>query len=82
MIQTFRTSRTLKSVTEGDLNGVFQLLEVTNDGATDVDFTPNAMGSGFMGDPIPVKAGTTRTIPLSVYNFKATGAITIVAYRL
>lgn len=77
--------KVFKDVTEGviDYHGNYVLIEVTNDTASDVDFTINDFREqGHIGDTIPVKAGTTRQIPMAVYNFVASNTVTVVAYGL
>lgn len=72
--------------TSGILNGSNIYVEVTNSNLTDVIFYANdfpSQGHPTNGDPtkgIPILAGTTRAIPMTVYNFTATGAVTVVAY--
>jgi hypothetical protein len=78
-----RDVRVLKDITEADFERFSPVyMEVTNNGAEDVEISLNDFS--FQGHPasegIPIKAGTTRNIPMRVYNFKATGAVTVVAY--
>lgn len=69
------------TVTEIDKHGNFSLIEVTNDGDEPVEFHVNDFThQGHSGDMIPIPAKTTRVIPLVVYNFHATGIVTVVAY--
>lgn len=81
-----RTVKVLSNVTSGDIGTPFVSVEVTNSNATDVTLYVNhfpEQGHATVGDPlqgIPIKAGTTREIPMIVYNFVATGAVTVVAY--
>jgi hypothetical protein len=64
-----------------DEHGNFGYIEVTNDTASAVDFLVNDYPEqGHQGTAIPIKANTTRPIPLTVYKFKATGVVTVVAY--
>lgn len=82
----FREVQVLSNVSNGKLNVASSYIEVTNGGGSDVtiyvnDFPTN--GHPTNGDPskgILIKAGTTREIPMLVYNFVATGAVTVVAY--
>ncbi len=82
----FRSVKVLEDVSEGviDKSGAYPLVEVTNGGASDVKFFPNDFPE--FGKPanygIPIKAGQTRTIPMAVYNFTASGPVTVVAYRM
>jgi hypothetical protein len=78
----FRTVQVLSNVTDGTLNGNTLLIEVTNPGGTDVTIRLNNFPEQGhpASDPIPVKAGSTREIPMRVYNFTASGAVTVVAY--
>lgn len=77
-----RTVKVLENVTSGDLGMDYVMVEVTNNGGSPVKFFPNDYPE--QGHPategIPVKNGETRQIPMLVRNFKASGAITIVAY--
>ncbi len=80
----FRYHKTLSNVTSGDLGTQFLVVEVTNGGITDVlfygnDFTEQGHPPG---EGIPIVAGTTREIPLTIYNFKASGPVTVVAYAM
>lgn len=80
-----RKVKVFKAVTEAiiDEHGNFGYIEVTNDTAVEVAFTVNHYPEhGRVGVAIPVKAGTTRTIPLAVYKFTASGVVTVVAYGL
>jgi hypothetical protein len=70
------------SGTFGNESGGFKYVEVTNDTAGTVNVSFNSYpDQGHNADAIPVKAGTTRNIPLAVYNFTATGSVTVVAYK-
>jgi hypothetical protein len=63
--------------------GAFLYHEVTNDTASDVEFEVNAnREGGHPGAKIPIKAGTTRALPLALYKFKASGALTVVSYGM
>jgi hypothetical protein len=84
----FRSHAVFEGVTEGvlDSHGAYLYAEVTNDGQSDVYFFPNPILPSGIANPavpagIPIKAGTTRAIPMSLYTFKASGPVTVVAYR-
>jgi hypothetical protein len=82
----FREVQTFYSVTTGTLDRQASYVEVTNNGSTDIIFYPNDFPNS--GHPtanvaskgIPVKAETTREIPMLLFNFVASGPITLVAY--
>ena len=81
----FRTVKVLEEVTEADLDqsGAYVFLEVTNNGTSDVKFYVNDFAhQGVKEQGIPIKAGTTRVIPMQIYKFRATGPVTVVAYRM
>lgn len=82
----FRSYTILSDVTVGELDkhGACIYVEVTNDGTTDALFFPNSFpNQGHQNlHGIPVKAGTTRQIPLAVYNFKSTVPVTVIGYRM
>lgn len=84
----FRSNKVFENVPANQLTtidnyGAFLQVEVTNDTAGTVKFYPNQFeGQGHKGDGIPIKAGQTRIIPMAVYNFKADGVVTVVAYRM
>lgn len=66
-----------------DPSGAFIFVEVTApSGGGNVDFYPNVDLPFQPGGGITVAAGTTRQIPMTVYNFKATGNCTVIAYRM
>lgn len=66
-----------------DNRGNFGYLEVTNNTDSEVKFIVNEYADqGHRGAGIPIAPNTTRAIPLAVYKFRATGAITVVAYGL
>lgn len=67
---------TPNELVELDFQGSFILSEVTSD--SDIIFYPNKQNPSQNG--IPVKAGTTRQIPLRIYDFKADGNCTVVLY--
>lgn len=78
----FRFYRTIEYDTPNEiveLNhwGSFILAEVTAEGS-DIIFYPNKQNPTQNG--IPVKDGTTRQIPLRLYDFKASGNCTVVLY--
>lgn len=79
----FRKVKVFKNVTEAtvDMHGNFVYVEVTNAGSTEVEFLVNDFkDQGHIGVGIPISAGQTRTIPMAVYAFSATGKVTVVAY--
>lgn len=83
LVAGFRKIKVFREVTEAEIDrsGAFIFIEVTNDNASDVDFTVNDFRSqGHSPVSIPIKAGTTRQIPLAVYHFTATAPVTVVAY--
>lgn len=86
MIAGLRKVRVFEGVTEAtlDRHGSYIYLEVTNAGGSEVKFYPNDFEE--QGHPatagIPIAPGTTRTVPMTVYNFKASGAVTVVAYGM
>jgi hypothetical protein len=83
----FRSYKTI-SYTTGlitlDDKGSYIYAEVTNGGAADITFSPNIYPENGLADGggITVKVGTTRSIPMIIYNFQASGACTITAYRM
>lgn len=80
-----RKVRVFNGVTEGevDRHGSYGYIEVENPGAKDAEFMVNEfLHQGHPGTTIKIKAGTTRAIPLTIYNFKSTEAVNIVAYGL
>ena len=82
----FRDVQVFSNVVSGSLATVSQYIEVTNSNATDTIIYLNDFPE--QGHPtldiaskgIPIKAGTTREIPMQVYNFSATNAVTVIAY--
>jgi hypothetical protein len=81
-----RSVLVLPAANAGTLGTQYIYVEVTNDTASDIIFYPNDFGSqghpaaGLVSQGIPIKAGTTREIPMAVYNYTATGNVTVVAY--
>jgi len=81
-----RNVQVLTSVSSGTLGTPSMYVEVTNNNATDIliyinDYPDQGHPTaGVASQGIPIKAGTTREIPMYVYNFTATGAVTVVAY--
>jgi hypothetical protein len=78
-----RKVKVFEEVTEGELDrqGSFGYVEVTNKGVSECYFIPNDFPEhGHTGVGIPVKSGETRHIPMTVYKFTATAAVTVVAY--
>lgn len=85
----FRKYVTINYTTPGqsqdiDPHGSAVYIEVTNAGGSDITFYPNIYPDQGLapGAGIPVKAGTTRVIPMMVLNFQATGNCTVVAYMM
>jgi hypothetical protein len=62
--------------------GMHVIIEVTANETADINFFPNIAEGWANGGGIPVKAGQTRQIPMTVYNFQADGDCTVVAYGL
>jgi hypothetical protein len=80
-----RKVRVFTDATEAivDEHGNFGYVEVTNATGATVDFKVNDYPeNGHKGVSIPIPAGTTRAIPLVVYKFTASSAVTVVAYGL
>lgn len=77
----FRQHKVVTGV-EGVLGPQYIYLEVTNNSGTDVLFylinSPEQVGPATNG--IPIKAGTTRPVPMMALAFTASGAVTVVAY--
>ena len=79
-----RTVLVIPNANAGELGTQFIYVEVSAD--TDVIFYPNDFPTqghptkGVVSCGIPIKAGTTREIPMLVYNYTATGNVTVVAY--
>lgn len=82
----FRKSRVFEHVTPDleyvlDNRGAFLYHEVTNHTASPVYFTPNDFPeNGNRGAHIPIPPNETRTIPMAVYKFTASGDVTVVSY--
>lgn len=72
---------TPNQVVEIGKHGSYVFIEVTA-GNSDIDFFPNPDLPAEYGGGIPVKQNTTRQIPMTVYNFKASGNCTVIAYKL
>jgi hypothetical protein len=71
-------------ITFGRAQGNILYAEVTNKTASDIDFTVNHFPEN-VGTPavaIPIPANTTRAIPMTLYRFKASGVVTVVAYGM
>jgi len=68
----------------GTLGTQYAYIEVTNDTGADVLLYLNDFPEGGhpATDGIPIKAGTTRPIPVTCYNFVASGTVTVVAYGM
>ena len=65
----------------GNGRGSVLYTEVTNGTASEVKFTVNSFPEqGHNGVPIPIPPNTTRALPIQLYNFKADGVVTVVAY--
>lgn len=84
----FRDVQVFVGVTSGTVTSASQYIEVTNNGSTDVSIYLNDYPDqghptkGMSNKGIPIKAGVTREIPMYVYNFTATGPVTVVAYTM
>lgn len=66
-----------------DPSGAFIYVEVTNPSTSSpVDFFPNTDLPFQPGGGITIPANSTRQIPMTVYNFRATGNCTVIAYRM
>lgn len=66
-----------------NLNGAYLYHEVTNDTAGTLYITVNDNPQGgHPGDKIPIKANTTRVIPMSIYTFSTSGVLTVVSYGM
>jgi hypothetical protein len=80
----FRSVMVIPDANAGELGTQYVLVEVT--ATTDVIFYPNDFPTqghptkGITSCGIPIKGGTTRVIPMLVYNYTATGNVTVVAY--
>ena len=70
--------------TSGSIGTPYIYMEVTNDTGADVLFYLNDFPEGGhpATDGIPIKAGTTRSVPMECYNFTASGTVTVVAYGM
>lgn len=67
--------------TEIDRQGAYGYLEVTNNADTAITFSVNDFTeSGHSPVSIPIAPKSTRVIPLTTYNFTASGDVTVVAY--
>lgn len=63
--------------------GAFLYHEVTNDTGDTVYFNVNDnTEGGHPGTKIPIKAGTTRAIPMAIYTFEASDTVTVVSYGM
>lgn len=85
MLQGFRLVKVLENVQSGELDrsGSYTYLEVSNLTGATVYFRPNRdvqQGHVPPAQSIPIPANSTRVIPMIVYNFTATGDVTVVAY--
>ncbi len=66
-----------------DNRGAYAYVEVTNNSASEVDFVVNEyIDQGHKGVGIPIPPNETRAIPLTIYKFRATGEVTVVAYGM
>lgn len=82
----FRDVKSWPNVTSIDLDkhGSFSYIEVTNPGNTNANIHVNdfpEQGHPASG-PIPVLAGQTRPIPMTVYNLTSDQPVTVVAYHV
>lgn len=85
----FRKVQVYENVTPGevyipdDLRGAFLYSEVTNDTDAEVKFIVNDNPQGgHPGVGIPIPAKSTRAVPVSLYSFRTTGVVTVVAYGM
>lgn len=83
-------AKVMENVLTGDLvdpsaynQSPYVSVEVTNLTAATVYISFNRFDQGGAppSDSIPILANATRVIPMAVYNFKATAAVTVVAFR-
>ena len=79
----FRQHKTITGVS-GTLGAQYTTTEVTNSTGDDILFYVNDFPGGGhpASDGIPIKAGTTRIIPMIIYNFTSSGIVTVVAYGM
>lgn len=80
-----RKVKVFTNVTEAevDRHGAFGYLEVENPGNTDIQFKFNDfIEQGHVGITLPIKANSTRKIPVKIYHFVASGPVNVVAYGL
>ena len=89
MMVGFRKTKVIDyTVDQGDVviddyRGGYVYIEVTNDTASTVYFKVNHINvGGHKGADIPIKAGTTRVIPVALFTFSCTGDVTVVAYGM
>lgn len=72
--------------TKTDINnsGSFLYHEVTNGTGAEIGFAVNdfSVENGVPAVTIPIPPNSTRAIPMSIYNFKATGIVTVVSYGM
>lgn len=86
MITGFRTVVAIENATSGtlDTQGNVKTVDVTNNGAVATRFYPNDFPN--QGHPavvgILIYAGQTRTIPMTVFNFKADAPVDVVGYGM
>jgi hypothetical protein len=68
----------------GRQQGNILYTEVTNATAGVVDFTVNHFpeNTGVPAVSIPILPSTTRAIPMTLYKYKASGVVTVVAYGM
>lgn len=77
----YRIVAVMEGVTSAKLPFHAMLVEVTNDGEDTVYFTPNTgFNGGLATQGIPIAPKSTRTIPMMMLSFEATGNVTVVAY--
>lgn len=82
-VKVFEAVPAGERITVDSLRGAFLYHEVTNDTASTVKLKVNHNPEGgHPGAVIPIKAGTTRAIPLALYTFEADGVVTVVSYGM
>ena len=83
-VSVFRDVPAATEVTFGRNQGNIVYSEVTNDTEATIDFVVNDFqeNTGVTPQAIPIPAGVTRAIPMTLYKFKASGVVTVVAYGM
>lgn len=85
----FRQTRVFENVPANtevivdEYRGAFLYSEVTNETASKIYLIVNDnQQGGHAGARVPIAPNATRAIPASLYTFKATGIVTVVAYGM